>query len=684
MLRSGRLCQLLCTRKAVSNLGVIQRRWLTDLVDPTSDASAQSAIAKKREEDARTLLHLLEEQKRISSLEKKNKTWKDRRTAQEAKSGPPEEPDPFKGKPFHDVVEKLEALRVFETEEDTDFLDSWVDISASPRYRPVQPDTKQPRVPRLTEGLDNILFRPGVHYMKDPRTKLYSLPRRLESITQPHEFDLDALRPFITSSKDESLVEMARSRGKFIVASTSSLSGALSQLYFHLSNYKETDISVLSTVFKDEPAKFTRSTMAPKTIYLRWKKGLYAVDSDKTFDSESILSTLGNTMEKALTLSPKEYKRYLKTSKNKITEKEKNKPEAYAYGEAGDILLRSQLDCQDLRLPRKTFDLKTRAVFPVRLDKDNYEDYFGYTLKREKGLYESYEREYYDMIRSAFLKYQFQVRIGHMDGILVAYHNTQTVFGFQYISREEMDARLFGSSKMGDHVLRYTLALFDNIVKEVTSVYPEQTLRISFNSIGECANIFVEPVPKHMEEEIDENRPAEEEDDFFSTADNAEEEDDDAMLEPMEGVKMYKLYIRSLINGEVTKEPIKLRHGDTWSVSYKLQAAPEEYNIKEAYRRMRLAQKLAYSGSVNPRFIAKLRKLSHYKEPETPDEQDDTDRIPLATRLRGIAETEEEQNDAAPSASEEIVANPQERVLNSEVEKIEVSEKEDTVSETKS
>ena len=38
-------------------------------------------------------------------------------------------------------------------------------------------------------------------------------------------------------------------------------------------------------------------------------------------------------MEKAMTLSPKEYKRYLKTSKNKITEKEKNKPEAYAYGE---------------------------------------------------------------------------------------------------------------------------------------------------------------------------------------------------------------------------------------------------------------------------------------------------------------------------------------------------------------
>lgn len=95
----------------------------------------RSTTHSRVEEDARTLLHLLEEQKRISSLEKKTRAWKEKRAAQEAKSGPPEEDDPFKGKPFHDVVERLEAMRVFETEEDTDFMDSWIDISASPRYK---------------------------------------------------------------------------------------------------------------------------------------------------------------------------------------------------------------------------------------------------------------------------------------------------------------------------------------------------------------------------------------------------------------------------------------------------------------------------------------------------------------------------------------------------------------------
>lgn len=38
------------------------------------------------------------------------------------------------------------------------------------------------------------------------------------------------------------------------------------------------------------------------------------------------------------------------------------------------------------------------------------------------------------MTRSAFLKYSMQVRIGNMDGIFVAYHNTARIFGFQYIS----------------------------------------------------------------------------------------------------------------------------------------------------------------------------------------------------------------------------------------------------------
>lgn len=69
--------------------------------------------------------------------------------------------------------------------------------------------------------------------------------------------------------------------------------------------------------------------------------------------------------------------------------------------------MRSQLDCHDPWLPRRTFDLKTRAVLPVRMDVANYSRYRDYRLVKSHGLYCSFEREYYDMCRSALLKYKY-------------------------------------------------------------------------------------------------------------------------------------------------------------------------------------------------------------------------------------------------------------------------------------
>lgn len=78
------------------------------------------------------------------------------------------------------------------------------------------------------------------------------------------------------------------------------------------------------------------------------------------------------------------------------------------------------------------------------------------------------------MMRSAFLKYNFQVRIGNMDGLMVTYHNTQQIFGFQYISREEISARLFGNTQMGDIVLDRTLQLLHHILDVATKKYPKR------------------------------------------------------------------------------------------------------------------------------------------------------------------------------------------------------------------
>jgi len=71
------------------------------------------------------------------------------------------------------------------------------------------------------------------------------------------------------------------------------------------------------------------------------------------------------------------------------------------------FVLRSQLDCFDPRLPGTgVFDIKTRAVMSIRHDLLNFEENSGYQIRTLQGLVESFEKEYYDLIRSAFLKYR--------------------------------------------------------------------------------------------------------------------------------------------------------------------------------------------------------------------------------------------------------------------------------------
>ena len=53
----------------------------------------------------------------------------------------------------------------------------------------------------------------------------------------------------------------------------------------------------------------------------------------------------------------------------------------------------------------------------------NHQHGAGYAITTSQGFLESFEREKYDLIRSAFLKYSMQVRIGDMDGIFLAYHS---------------------------------------------------------------------------------------------------------------------------------------------------------------------------------------------------------------------------------------------------------------------
>lgn len=305
------------------------------------------------------------------------------------------------------------------------------------------------------------------------------------------EFDFNALKEYITSSRDESLKELAQAHGKRYVGSSSSMTGALAHFHFLLSQWREINASMLSRSFPDKLRSFTKLQRAPSAIFLRWKNGTYAIDADKEFDSANVLMMLGKSMEKLLTLKTEEFERYRVSNSDQISSEERNAPESFHYSTMGDFLMRSQLDAHDPRLPGTgMFDLKTRAVVSIRMDTKKYEEGVGYQIKDRQGDFESFEREYFDMIRAAFLKYSLQVRMGRMDGIFVAFHNTERIFGFQYISLPEMDASLHGQydTSIGDQEFKLSLDLLNKILDKATKRFPEQVCNPSANT---CSIVYL-------------------------------------------------------------------------------------------------------------------------------------------------------------------------------------------------
>lgn len=99
----------------------------------------------------------------------------------------------------------------------------------------------------------------------------------------------------------------------------------------------------------------------------------------------------------------------------------------------------------------------------LRYEIFNYIDYLDYEIVKYKGKHSSYEREFYDLIRGGFLKYIMQCKIGRMQGALVAYHNTQKVFGFEYIGLEDMEKRVFGCTEFSNVVFKSGLSMIEKI-----------------------------------------------------------------------------------------------------------------------------------------------------------------------------------------------------------------------------
>lgn len=483
-------------------------------------------------------------------------------------------------------------------------------------------DIPQPSVPPLSFGLDRVLFTPGVTPLQDRHSRVYNFDPYMEHIMPVEEFDFNALAEYKTSSKDKTLSELAKAHGKKYVGSTSSMTGTLSHFHYLLSGWRDLNLGMLSRQFPEELSTFTRINRAPAAIFLRWKNGTYAIDADKGHDSGNILMMLGKSMEKLLTMSKSEYERYRKSDPRKVTEEERSAPEAYQYTTMGDFLMRSQLDAHDPRLPGTgMFDIKTRAIASIRHSTTDFKPMLGYEIHSDQGKWESYEREYYDMMRSTMLKYMLQARMGRMDGIFLTYHNVERIFGFQYMPMAEIDRAIHGQVDrcLGDQEFKLSLHLLNEAINEATAKFPEKSLRFHFETrVAPVTALYVFAEPME-EEDIDKIQSASSEKiaEFERKMMGIEPREDNANVDEEEPslpktseaptapksdthAPLYAatILIGSNVNGWRVERPEKLKPTDEWSVEYLLKEMENPADAWATYEQCKAARRKALDFTV--------------------------------------------------------------------------------------
>ncbi|KAL6449456.1 hypothetical protein SBY92_004369 [Candida maltosa Xu316] len=384
-------------------------------------------------------------------------------------------------------------------------VDSYVTsycITKKPIIQHLAPKSED--IPTLAHNLDRVLFSPGIHFLQDPRTRIYNFSPFLKKVIDYKDFKFEELEEFKPVSKHPVLLKYSREFQKQFYSSTSSMTSMLTKFYFLLNDYNPRNVSRFGSIpFTGVAKKLPTSLIvSPQGDFIdesNKKKPIYSVQADSSCDSEILLSAMGMCLEVLLTSPQDEFVKYDRTIDSK--EKPEELTNTYNYAGYGDFLMRSQLDCYDERLPGNgTFDLKTRASSNIRYSSsDASKAKNDYQIWKLTGDFESFEREFRDLVRTgALLKFLFQARIGQMDGIFIAYHNINSIFGFQYLPLEELD-KLYYRDTAKKHIT------YENILEqdELPSLIGESQFKMSMEM---WQTLLQEHIIKDLNEEFD-NKP---------------------------------------------------------------------------------------------------------------------------------------------------------------------------------
>jgi hypothetical protein len=71
-----------------------------------------------------------------------------------------------------------------------------------------------------------------------------------------------------------------------------------------------------------------------------------------------------------------------------------------------------------------------------------------------------------------------QVRIGAMDGIFLAYHSGEQIFGFEYLPLEELDKYISGSFEESQQAFQLCLGTLETMLERAVTDIPGKVRRI--------------------------------------------------------------------------------------------------------------------------------------------------------------------------------------------------------------
>lgn len=355
------------------------------------------------------------------------------------------------------------------------------------------------KIPQLKHNLEAQLSKSEFSFM---RLKL----------CQPENFDFSKIPEYKSSKFDPELLKLAKENNCKFFSSTSSFTSILAKFYCLVSNDRRLSFEP-GPLFAREPRRFTKTLRAPTSCILtRMPYGGYSIDYErsKLEDEESnpVMMKLGHSIERQLCNTEKEFEYFTLDCASDELMCPINEENTFNYTQVclqlskfSNFLLRSQIDCVNQSLD-KTFDLKSRATFPIRMDPYNYRKFSNFEFTKRNTLFNSPEREYYDILRSAGLKWLFQAKLGCMDGLFVAYHNVATILGVEYIPVTRLEQDLIGGSS--DALFEASIESLDQFLGLIVNRWKNiEYIRLSLAKTSSGLDIYVEPSQIGFDETTD-------------------------------------------------------------------------------------------------------------------------------------------------------------------------------------